>query len=99
MEKTIKDIVEKSHNAYLGKFWNRHLKIFQRWNEWKEWQKEFDSFCSRMWLDNEDENLTLPAAGNRLSKQGYINKWENYLVERFQKEKWQKQVDQWYGLK
>ena len=99
MEKTIKDIAEKSHNAYLGKFWNRHLKIFQRWNEWKEWQKEFDSFCSRMWLDNEDENLTLPAAGNRLSKQGYINKWENYLVERFQKEKWQKQVDQWYGLK
>ena len=52
-----------------------------------------------MWLDNEDENLTLPAAGNRLSKQEYINKWENYLVERFQKEKWQKQVDQWYGLK
>ena len=99
MEKTIKDIAEKSHNAYLGKFWNRHLKIFQRWNEWKEWQKEFDSFCSRMWLDNEDENLTLPAAGNRLSKQEYINKWENYLVERFQKEKWQKQVDQWYGLK
>ena len=85
MEKTIKDIVVKSHNAYLGKFWNRHLKIFQRWNEWKEWQKEFDSFCSRMWLDNEDENLTLPAAGNRLSKQEYINKWENYLVERFQK--------------
>ena len=99
MEKTIKDIAEKSHNAYKGKFWNRLTKEFQRWNEWKAWQKDFDSFCSRMWLDNEDENLTLPAAGNRLSKQEYINKWENYLVERFQKEKWQKQVDQWYGLK
>ena len=81
MEKTIKDIAEKSHNAYLGKFWNRHLKLFQRWNEWKEWQKDFDSFCSRMWLDNEDENLTLPASENRMSKQEYINKYENWLIK------------------
>ena len=72
MEKTIKDIAEKSHNAYLGKFWNRHLKLFQRWNEWKEWQKDFDSFCSRMWLDNEDENLTLPASENRMSNPAFI---------------------------
>ena len=84
MEKTIKDIVEKSHNAYLGNFWNRHLKIFQRWNEWKDWQKDFDSFCSRMWLDNCDENKT--PHGNPLTKQAYIYKWEDYLVERFQKE-------------
>ena len=97
MEKTIKDIAEKSHNAYKGKFWNRLTKEFQRWDEWKAWQKEFDSFCSRMWLDHCDENKTL--YGNPLTKQEYINKYEDYLVERFQKKKWEKQIDQWYGLK
>jgi len=97
LEKTIKDIAEKSHNAYKGKFWNRLTKEFQRWDEWKAWQKEFDSFCSRMWLDNCDENKT--PHGNPLPKQEYINKWEDYLVERFQKKKWEKQIDQWYGLK
>jgi hypothetical protein len=84
MEKTIKDIVVKSHNAYLGKFWNRHLKIYQRWNEGKAWQEEFDTFCTRMWLDNCDENKV--AYGNPLPKQEYLYKWEDYLVERFQKE-------------
>ena len=86
MDKTIKDIVDKSHNAYLGKFWNRHLKIFQRWEEQKEWDNRFYSFCSRMWLDNEDENLTLPAAQNRLSLQEYINKYEDWLVQQFLKQ-------------
>jgi len=84
MEKTIKDIAEKSHNAYKGKFWNRLTKEFQRWDEWKVWQKDFDSFCSRMWLDNEDENLTLPASENRMSKQEYINKYENWLVKQYE---------------
>ena len=36
-----------------------------------------------MWLDNEDEKLTLPAAGNRLTKDEYINKYENWLVQQF----------------
>ena len=81
LEKTIKDIAEKSHNAYLGKFWNRHLKVFQRWNEWKVWQKDFDSFCSRMWLDHCDENKTL--YGNPLTKQEYTYKYEDYLVKRY----------------
>ena len=84
MEKTIKDIVVKSHNAYLGKFWNRHLKIFQRWDEMEAWQDKFDSFCSRLWLDNCDENKT--PHRNSLTKQEYLYKWEDYLVERFQKE-------------
>ena len=83
MEKTIKDIADKSHNAYKGKFWNRHLKEFQTWNGLIKWEKEFESFCNRMWLDNEDEKLTLPAAGNRLSKQEYIDKYENWLVKQF----------------
>jgi len=83
MEKTIKEVVEKSHNAYKGKFWNRHIKEFQRWNDLLQWESNFESFCSRMWLDHEEENLTIPAAGNRLSKQEYINKYESWLVKQF----------------
>ena len=83
-EKTLKDVIEQTkHNAYLGKFWNRYIKDFQTWEENQKWEERFESFCSRMWLDNEDENLTLPASGNRLSKQAYINKWENWLVKKF----------------
>ena len=82
-EKTIKDIVDNSQNAYLGKFWNRYIQEFQSWEENQKWEERFEQFCSRMWLDNEDENLTLPASGNRLSKQAYINKWENWLVKKF----------------
>jgi hypothetical protein len=82
-EKTIKDIVEKSNKAYNGKFWNRHIEEFQTWKENQKWEESFKLFCSRMWLDNEDENLTLPAAGNRLSKQDYINKHEKWLVQKF----------------
>ena len=83
MEKTINDIVEKSHNAYKGKFCNRRLKEFQRWNTLLKWEADFESFCNRMWLDNEDENLTIPAAGNRLSKDEYIDKYETWLVKQF----------------
>ena len=83
MEKTINDIVEKSHNAYKGKFWNRRLKEFQRWNTLLKWEADFESFCNRMWLYNEDENLTIPAAGNRLSKDEYIDKYETWLVKQF----------------
>ena len=83
-EKTLKDVIEQTkHNVYLGKFWNRYIQEFQTWEENQEWEEKFESFCSRMWLDNEDENLTLPASGNRLSKQAYINKWENWLVKKF----------------
>ena len=83
-EKTLKDVIEQTkHNAYLGKFWNRYIKEFQTWEENQKWEERFGSFCTRMWLDNEDENLTLPAAGNRLSKQAYINKYEDWLVKKF----------------
>ena len=82
-EETIKDIIEKSHKAYEGKFWNRHIEEFQTWKENKKWEERFYFFCSRRWLDNEDENLTLPAAGNRLSKHDYINRHEKWLVKKF----------------
>ena len=83
MEKTIKEVVEKSHTAYKGKFWNRHIKEFQRWDDLLQWESNFESFCSRMWLDNEEENLSPHASANRLSKQEYINKYENWLVKQF----------------
>ena len=44
----------------------------------------FESFCTRMWLDNEDENLTLPAAGNRMTRDEYVERWHEWLLERWQ---------------
>ena len=82
-EKYLEDVVKNSNSAYDGKFWNRHLQDFQRWEEQREWYKRLESFCSRMWLDHEDENLTVPASGNRLSKKEYIDKYEDWLIKKF----------------
>ena len=46
--------------------------------------RDFDSFCTRMWLDNEDENLTLPGAGNRMTREEYIARWYDWLLEKWQ---------------
>ena len=52
----------------------------------------FESYCTRMWLDNEDENLTLPAAGNRLSKDQYVEKYYDWLWDKFLLEKWHSRI-------
>tara|TARA_B100001750_G_scaffold20366_1_gene13821 strand:- start:2518 stop:2715 length:198 start_codon:yes stop_codon:yes gene_type:complete len=43
----------------------------------------FESFCTRMWLDNEDENLTLPAAGNRMTRDEYVEKYKEWLLKKW----------------
>ena len=53
----------------------------------------FDSYCSRMWLDYEDENLTLPAAGNRMTKEEYIERWYEWLLDRWQNRNYREDVD------
>ena len=80
-ERTIKDIIEKSHKAYDGQFWNRHIREFQTWKENQKWEEKFASFCSRMWLDYSDENNTLYSY--HLDKAQYIDKYEDYLVKKF----------------
>ena len=45
---------------------------------------DFNSFCTRMWLDNEDENLSPHAAGNRLTRDEYVERWYDWLLERWQ---------------
>ena len=47
-------------------------------------QKDFDSFCTRMWLDNEDENLSPHAAANRMTRDEYVEKWHDWLLEQWQ---------------
>jgi len=42
----------------------------------------FDSFCSRMWLDYEDEHITNP---NRLTLDEYKEKWHDWLLKKWQK--------------
>ena len=43
----------------------------------------FESFCTRMWLDNEDENLTLPAAENRMTRDEYVEKYKEWLLKKW----------------
>ena len=43
---------------------------------------DFNSFCTRMWLDNEDENLSLP--GNRLTRDEYVERWHDWLLDKWQ---------------
>ena len=45
---------------------------------------DFDSFCTRMWLDNEDENLSPHAAGNRLTRDEYVDRWYDWLLDKWQ---------------
>ena len=47
-------------------------------------ENDFNSFCTRMWLDNEDENLTLHAAGNRMTRDEYVERWYEWLLEKWQ---------------
>ena len=44
----------------------------------------FESFCTRMWLDNEDENLTLPAAENRMTRDEYVEKYKEWLLKKWE---------------
>lgn len=43
----------------------------------------FESFCTRMWLDNEDENLTLPAAENSMTRDEYVEKYKEWLLKKW----------------
>ena len=47
-------------------------------------KNDFDSFCTRMWLDNEDENLDIVAAGNRMTRDEYIDRWHDWLLGKWQ---------------
>ena len=43
----------------------------------------FDSFCTRMWLDYCDENNDPISAPTRLNKEEYVEKWRDWLWEKF----------------
>jgi len=55
---------------------------------------DFNSFCTRMWLDNEDENLTLPASGNRLTRDEYVERWYDWLVDKWQNRDMKEDVEE-----
>ncbi len=50
--------------------------------------KDFQSFCTRMWLDNEDENLSYHAADNRMTREEYIERWYDWLLDKWQNRKY-----------
>ena len=43
---------------------------------------DFESFCSRMWLDYCDENNTLHS--ECLSKDAYVERWHDWLLDKYQ---------------
>ena len=49
---------------------------------------DFNSFCTRMWLDNEDENLNFHASSNRMSREEYVERWHDWLLEKWQNRKY-----------
>ena len=49
-----------------------------------ETKDSFRSFCSRMWLDYNDEHMTNP---NRLTEEEYVERWHEWLLDRWQNRK------------
>jgi hypothetical protein len=43
----------------------------------------FNSFCTRMWLDNEDENLNMAASNNRMTRDEYVERWHDWLKKQY----------------
>ena len=46
-------------------------------------ENDFNSFCTRMWLDNEDENLNMAASGNRMTRDEYVERWHDWLKKQY----------------
>ena len=49
---------------------------------------EFRSFCTRMWLDYCDENNDPLSAPNRLDRDQYVERWEEWLLGKWQDRKY-----------
>ena len=45
---------------------------------------DFNSFCTRMWLDYCDENNDPISAPNRLDHDEYVDRWHDWLLEKWQ---------------
>jgi hypothetical protein len=74
-EKTINDIIADGRWNWYGEG-----------DDMSETKKEieFKQFCSRMWLDNCDENKYLGAI--TYTKDEYTSKYKDYLTEKFIKD-------------
>ena len=49
-------------------------------------KRMFNSFCTRMWLDYCDENNDPLSAPNRLDKDEYVEKYNDWLWEKFKED-------------
>ena len=47
-------------------------------------EDNFKSFCTRMWLDYNDEHITDP---NRLNQEEYVERWYEWLLDKWQNRK------------
>lgn len=73
-EKTIKDIISNGRWNWYGE--NEDMSDTVK--------TDFENYCSRMWLDNCDENNAYGSTS--YSKEEYVTKFRDYLTEKFNKD-------------
>ena len=73
--------MKKQYTVYDGLFWVRPLRKFMRWEDSQEWEKEFQSFCSRMWLDHCDENKT--PLSITYTEEEYKKEFNQWLLKKY----------------
>jgi len=48
------------------------------------YEDTFRSFCTRMWLDYCDENNDPISSIDRMDRDEYVERWEEWLLEKWQ---------------
>ena len=79
------DLNADGHADYTDAYWKRSVDGRDESDDIEESKRvteQFESFCSRMWLDNCDENKAFGAVS--YTKDEYISKYNTWLWEKFQ---------------
>lgn len=66
---------------YIGQFYCYETKTFMKWSELMNFYDGFNSYCSRMWLDNCDENKH--PGSKQLTLIEYKWEYHDWLAERY----------------
>ena len=72
----------QTQEKYIGQFYCYETKTFMKWSELQEFYKNFYSYCSRMWLDYCDENVSF-GSGQHMTLEEYKSKYHDWLAKRY----------------
>ncbi len=86
-QRELTDLNADGHADYSDTYWKREQMSTEHdesddLEDAKRVTGQFDSFCSRMWLDNCDENSAFGAI--TYTKDEYISKYSGWLWNKFQ---------------